>query len=489
MERHIGLWEKEYENNKPTVAELIIDGNHIEFYNRDAQGVNACAYICKDSTCRYKIFTNGFDRYGKYKTLDNAASYRVLYVLKQNSDYQKGLNIEHIKSASFIIPELVDWLGIRTVVEGTTEQENLIAVEAKLPNIILKEKNPKIEIYFEAGSSLFNPDIDDRIAVEIRNQPRVRIVYDEPSYVRKVHNDIKVIMQFFSLMIGHITDVLDIRLDIQNQDSKSWLYINEDFSYNLRTIFMFDKPRTTLKMVEENIKSYFETWYDFYFDDRFELIREMYFEGNRRKDIYAQDILVQYIRILEGYHLRITNDEEISNTLGRDIKDMIFTDDGKHLFAPIFEKAGWSFNSKHAREVASWIASGFVLKTTLSQRLKSLDWQYFDIIAKNADDIAGLEKIPILSELESKGDFNYFQRIADTRNYYSHCKADEKNVLNFTQMCKTINVLKALIIMIFYTRMGMSSDDARKIIIWDDELHFQTMCLRKDGERPNQGYD
>ena len=34
--------------------------------------------------------------------------------------------------------------------------------------------------------------------------------------------------------------------------------------------------------------------------------------------------------------------------------------------------------------------------------------------------------------------------------------------------------------------MGMSSDDARKIIIWDNELHFQTMCLRKDGERPNQ---
>lgn len=350
MERHIGLWRKEYENNKPTVAELIIDGNYIEFYNRDVQGINACAYIGEDGTCRYKVFTNGSDRYGKYRTLDNAKSYRVLYVLKQNCDYQKGLNIEHIKSASFIIPELVDWLGIRTVDWGATEQENLIAVEAKLPNIILKEKNPKIEIYFEAGSSLFNPDVDDRIAVEIRNQPRVRIVYDEPSDVRKVHNDIRVTMQFFSLMIGHITDVLDIRLDVQNQDLKSWLYINEDFSYNLRTIPILDRPRTKLKMVEENIKSYFETWYDFYFDDKFELIREMYFEGNRRKDIYAQDILVQYVRILEGYHLRITNDEEVASTLDKDIKDMIFTDDGKNLFTPIFEKAGWSFNSKHAKK-------------------------------------------------------------------------------------------------------------------------------------------
>ena len=38
MERHIGLWDREY-GNKTTVAELIIDGNHIEFYNRDVQGI------------------------------------------------------------------------------------------------------------------------------------------------------------------------------------------------------------------------------------------------------------------------------------------------------------------------------------------------------------------------------------------------------------------------------------------------------------------
>lgn len=49
MERHIGLWDREY-GNKTTVAELIIDGNHIEFYNRDVQGINGCAYIGGDGT-------------------------------------------------------------------------------------------------------------------------------------------------------------------------------------------------------------------------------------------------------------------------------------------------------------------------------------------------------------------------------------------------------------------------------------------------------
>lgn len=435
---------------------------------------------------RYKVFTNGSAEYGKYKTLNNVASYKTFYVLKQNCDYKKGLKIEGIKSASFVIPELIDWLAVRTVKWGANEQNEIVAIETKFPNIILKESNPKIEIYFEARSSLYDSDVDDRIAFEIKNQPRVRITYDEPSNVEKLHNDIRGIMQFFGLMIGHITDVLDIRLDIQDQDLKSWLYINEDFSYNLRTITAMDKPRTTLKSVEKNIKTYFENWYNFYYDDKFELIRRMYFESNKRKDIYAQDVLVQYVRILEGYHLRITNDEQTASTLDEDIKNMIFTDEGKKLFIPIFEKAGWSFKSKHAKAVASWISSGFLMKTTLSKRLKLLDNEYFNIITKNANEIAKLEIIPIPIEPEIPKDFDYFQRIADTRNYYSHYKADAKNVLNFTQICNTINVLKALLIMILYTHMGMKKDDARKIIILDDELHFQTRCLHEEGELPDK---
>ena len=483
MERHIGLWKEEYAD-KPTVAELIIDGNHIEFYNRDVHGINGCAYVGTDDDCRYKVFTNGSAEYGKYRTLSNVASFRTIYVLKQNCEYQKGLKIEGIKSATFVIPELIDWLNVRTVDWGTTKHEEIIAVETKFPNIVLKKEQPKIEIYFEAKSSLYNSNIDDRIAFEIRNQPRIRIIYNDPLNIEALHTDIRGVMQFFGLMIGHVSDVLDIRLEIQNQNSKSWLFINEDFSYNLRTITATDRPRTMLKMVEQNIQKYFETWYDFYNNNKFELIRRMYFDSNKKKDIYAQDILVQYVRILEGYHLRITDDENISSSLEKDIKNMIFTDEGQQLFSPIFEKVGWEFNSRHAKSVASWIASGFLMKTTLSRRLKLLDEKYFNIIAQNADEIARIEIVPIPMDAKIAKDYDFFQRIADTRNYYSHYKADNKNVLNFTQICNTINVLKALIIMILYTQMGMTSDEARKIVIWDDELHFQTMCLRNDGETP-----
>lgn len=32
--------------------------------------------------------------------------------------------------------------------------------------------------------------------------------------------------------------------------------------------------------------------------------------------------------------------------------------------------------------------------------------------------------------------------------------------------------------------MGMEKEDIRKIIIWDSELYFQTMCLRNESDKP-----
>ena len=485
MERHIGLWKKENEE-RSAVAELVIDGNRIEFYSKAQQGIHGCAYICEDGGNKIKVFTKGYADYGKNKTLDNTASFRAFYVLKQNYEFEEGFTIEGIESASFVVPELIDWLDIKTVDYGFTEQKELIAVETKHSAIVLKEANPHIEIYFEAKSSLFSFETDSRVSIGIENQPRIRITYDNPEDVNRLVSDIRGIMQFWGLMIGHITDVLDIRLDIKDQEMKSWLYINEDFSYNLRTQGNIDKPRTKLKTTEGNIQIYFEKWYDFYYDNKFELIRRMYFEANKRKELNGEDILVQYVRILEGYHLRVTDEETVANTMEKEIKEMIFTEEGKNVFTPIFERADWKFNSKHAKDVAKWIASGFVLRTSLAQRLEQLDHLFFNIIQKNSEDIAMLEVIPLPPDYEIPEDFNIYQRIVATRNYYSHFKANKDKVLNFTQICNAINVLKALIIMILYTHMGMPNDDARKIIIWDDELHFQTMCLRKEGETNNQ---
>lgn len=496
MERHIGLWKAEEDDN-PAIAELIIEGNHLEFYRRDSGEVFPSVFIGSDNDYSYKVFTNGTCEYGKHRSLSSVSSYETVYVLKQKCQFSKGMDINGATACSFIIPELIDWIDINTVKWSATKNKGIIASEIKLPEIILKAENPRIEIYFESKNSLFDAGVDVRTTFMLRNQPRIRVIYEEASDVSKIHNDIRGIMQFFALLIGHVTDALDIRLDFLSQKMDSWLYINTDLSYNLRTQTIIDRPRTKLEKLHENIQSYFEKWYEFYYDDKFELIRRMYFLANIRKDIYVEDILIQYVRILEGYHLRVTEDEQISTNLNdeiklieKDIKKLIFTDEGKALFTSALEKANisWNFNSEHAGKVASWIAAGYLEKTNLARRIELLNNQYFNIIAKNAINIIKLEK----HSLELKKDKahqtvirEFYEKIVATRNYYSHYKAKKEKVMNITQINNTNKVLKALIIMILFSHMGMDKEQIRKIVIWDTELSFQTMHLRKEGETPD----
>lgn len=137
--------------------------------------------------------------------------------------------------------------------------------------------------------------------------------------------------------------------------------------------------------------------------------------------------------------------------------------------------------------VAQWIASGFLGKTSLAQRIRELDTDFYGVIASNAKIIISLSKDnpPHKDEQEEKIIDRYYREIVSTRNYYSHYKTDRKNVLEYRQMNDTINVLKALLIMIFYSHMGMDKDVIRKVVMWDSELHFQTMYLRHEGETPN----
>lgn len=132
---------------------------------------------------------------------------------------------------------------------------------------------------------------------------------------------------------------------------------------------------------------------------------------------------------------------------------MIFTDEGKALFTKAFEEAvpDWIFNTGHALDVSKWIALGYLERKGLSEKIKELDGEHFEIITKNAKDIIGIgipseKKAEFEQEDEKRIVQQLYHNIVSTRNYYSHYKEDTRGVLNFTQMCHTINVLKALII-------------------------------------------
>ena len=106
------------------------------------------------------------------------------------------------------------------------------------------------------------------------------------------------------------------------------------------------------------------------------------------------------MKILEGYHLRISCDEEVATKLHdeikkseKSIKRLIFTDDGKPLLQVLEQSVPeWKFNSAHASKIAEWIAKGFLGRISLEQRLTDLDQQYFNVISLNAKKICELAR-------------------------------------------------------------------------------------------------
>lgn len=101
MERHIGMWHKENDPNKSEVGELLIDGNHVEFYSRFDNDIFPVTFIGEDGQYRYKVFANGYSRPGKNRVLENTLSHRVFYVLMENFDFSKGTDISGIEEFSF----------------------------------------------------------------------------------------------------------------------------------------------------------------------------------------------------------------------------------------------------------------------------------------------------------------------------------------------------------------------------------------------------
>ena len=172
----------------------------------------------------------------------------------------------------------------------------------------------------------------------------------------------------------------------------------------------------------------------------------------------------------------------------KEIKKLIFNDEGRPLFEEAMKKGvpDWKYNSAHMEEVAGWIAAGYLAKTPLSYRLQELDSMHLSIMQKNSVSIE--KKGRNSKRIEGKSDTEliqlYFKDLGDTRNYYSHYKLDTDGVLEFNQMSDSIDVLKATIISILFSHMGMEKELIRKIMTFDNELKWQTMCLLSEGDQP-----
>lgn len=375
------------------------------------------------------------------------------------------------------------------------QTNELAAGEAHLDSIVIHEKNPQIELYFESKTHESILSLEDNIAIKIKKEPRIRVKYNQLADIQKIQNDIECIMQFFGLLIGKVSIADNIRLSIEGQKLKSWLYINHDYSYNLMNQDVTDSPRTYYYVLEDNLTLYFANWRKFCFDDQFTLLRRIYFSVNGRKEIFAEDIFVEYMRILDGYHTRISGDAETEEKLKKAlkaatkvIKTQIFKEENRPIFEEAFQSVlpDWKYNSSNIGDISGWITAGYLGKKSLSHRLKELDNLYFGIIRNNAEDIECLacnkEKCKDMTDEQIAELF--YRELGDTRNYYSHYKKNKTGVLDFSQINDSIRVLKATIISIFLSHMGIDKDLIRRIVEFDSELHYQTMFLRKPEEHP-----
>lgn len=495
MERHIGTWYIEKNPSISKVGELLIDGNHLEFYSRYQDLVFPETFIGEDGQFRYKVFVNGYAKSGQNRVLDYTSSHRVFYVLMQNFDFSKGVDISGIEELSFSIPELIEWLGIQTVFYNRTNYNEPAAGEKQLSSIMIHETDPKIELYFESETFDSMLSFKDNTEIKVKKEPRIRIVYNQPADIQIIQDDIESIMQFFGLLIGKVSTVNDIRLSIQGQALKSWLYINRDFSYNLMTWRVIDKPRTYYYVLEDNLILYYSNWRKFCYDDQFVLLRRIYFSMNDRKEIFAERIFVEYMRILDGYHTRISGDVETEEKLkkalkaaAKVIKSKLFEENNRLIFEEAFQSVlpDWKYNSSNMGDISNWIAVGYLGRKSLSHRLKELDNQNFGIIRNNAKYIEHLasnrDKCKGMTEEQIVELF--YKELGDTRNYYSHYKKNKTGLLDYSQMNDSILVLKATIISIFLFHIGMDKDLIRRIIEFDSELHFHTQFLRKLEEQP-----
>lgn len=430
------------------------------FNIKDKNTIFPCTFINIDGDKKFKVFTDGHiacksDRY----------EYKVLKAAMSNNDFEanEDMYIDNIKSFLFKICELSNFLNKESVSCGVTDEHELYIIENRLPEIILKEKNPKIYIKYEREVPFESITMTEGI---IKNNPRIYAEYSNTVNDEQIFNDINCVMRFLGLLNGYTSYSEDIRLDIDSQELKVWMYYNYDFSYNLLHYREKNSKKFEFKKIEANINSYFEKWYEFNSDDRFYLPREMFFTINKQKEKSVEEILLNCCKILEGYSLRVHEDEEKTKSLGKDLEDVLKREDIKKILNLIFKKVESKYKPKH---VKNWIECGFSGRISLKDRLKKFDDKCFNIITKNSESV-----------IKNTNGNDYLSNIVETRNYYSHFKVDSSKILSFGQMCETINILKCIILVTLLRKMDILDDDIKNIIMKDQNYCMYTMHLRSE---------
>lgn len=446
------------------IGQLSIDKNSICFHVNGAGDIFPKNFVGTDDGHYYKVFTHG-----QGKSDLKGYFYRVSKVFMYNGiDYTNyiGDYIEGVDSFSFEIPELTNWLRIPSVEYQELSEDRATIYELSTPMIVLKESNPKIYIKYEIKD--FINGVVNNNEMSIKKIPRVFVEFLEPSNDIGVKLNVEIVTRFFSLLIGKISTVEDIRLKLAEKEMRMWLFLNHDFNIKSSQNVYWRRFRTESKNTLECLKIWFESWYSFSQDESFRFLQDAYFYTCSNRILNLEDIFLTYCKFLEGYDLRVSKDEDSANELFELLVNVMKEKDVSDIFKPIFKEVGSRYRHKN---VAQWISTGFLGRISLNSRIKKLDGKFHGIIGANSENV-----------VKDSSPDTYYSKIARTRNYYSHYKPDSTGVLTFTELYYSLPVLDAIITTILMSEMGISDDTIKSILIKDEEYWHLVTHLREGSE-------
>lgn len=446
-----------------SIGHLSIKGNEITFNIKGTGDIFARNFIGSSEGNTFKVFT-----YGQQELDSTGCFYRVSKACLYNGDnytYDKDDNIINgIESFSFEIPELLNWLKIPSIEFGILDDGTKIIHELETPIISLKDE--KVKVYIKYENNNFWEGISDINEMTLRKKPRIFVEFEKTQNDTKVINYIRILMRFFSMLIGKVSSAIDIRLSLKNKKTCMWLFINEDFSVNNEVSLYSINYRTTYQEVAEHLKVWFETWYDFSTDSSFMFLQNYFFSTCSKKYWNIEELFLIYIKFIEGYDLRISKDEEKAKELFIRLEIIMNSQDIKNILSPEFKRVGSKYKPK---DVAGWISNGFLGRVALEDRVRRIDKKFFDIISSNSSDV-----------IEGISSNDLYKKITKTRNYYSHFKPDSEGILEMKEIYNLIPIMKFMITIILLSHMGLDNDIIESIIVKDDVFLSFTKHLRKE---------
>ena len=457
-------WSKDNElKEDSSIGELNINGNEIIFNIKDTVDIFARNFVGSSEGNIFKVFT-----YGQQELDSTGCFYRVSKACLYNGNnyaYDKYDNvINEIESFSFEIPELVHWLKIPSVEFGILDDQTAIIHELETPIIWLKDE--KVKVYIKYENKNFWEGISNKNEMTLRKKPRIFVEFEKAENDMMVVNYIRILTRFFSMLIGKVSAAIDIRLSTKSEKTSMWLFINEDFSVNNEVNLYSISYRTEYKEVSEQLKVWFETWYNFSIDSSFMFLQNYFFSTCSKKHWNIEELFLIYIKFVEGYDLRVSKDEEKAKELLIALDGIMNNQNIKELLSPEFKNVGSKYKAK---DVAKWISNGFLGRVALEDRIRRIDKNFFNIISSNSSDV-----------IEGISSNDLYKKITKTRNYYSHFKPDSEGILEMKEIYNLIPIMKFMITIILLSHMGLDNDIIRAIIVKDDVFWSFTKHLRKD---------